>query len=171
MAQEAPIVFRLQAPGQESVRLALSRFSDKVSDFQPYWQDYFRPAWLRSVTMHYESQGATSGEPWPPLSEAYGAWKQRHWPGMPIGVLSGATRESLTFPDDANAIWEARPESLTVGTRVPWAYVQQMGAPSRNMPKRPPLRISDEFAMTAMRQLQAFGAAAAKDAGLGEAVT
>lgn len=168
MAQSSPLVFSVQLPGQERVRVALSRFAENLNDFTDFWELYFRPAWYRSVVNHYESQGSTSGEPWPPLSETYGLWKQKHWPGLPIGVLSGATRESLTFQDDTHAIWEARPTALTVGTRVPYAMYLQLG--TRRMPKRPPLRMSDEFAMLVGRLLQEFGHKAAKDAGVGEAV-
>ncbi len=174
-------VFSIDLPGQERVTRALSRFGDQISNWQPFWEEWFKPAWYRTITLHYETQGASTGGAWPPLSEAYGIWKQKHWPGLPLGVLSGATRESLTFPDDPHAIWEATPTSLTVGTRVPYALFLQMGTGRRGsatvarrsksythgagggMPARPPLRVNDEFMNLMGSLMQEFAVKTLRD--------
>lgn len=172
--QDVPFRFSIEMPGQPEFSRALQRFADQISDWQVFWSDYFRDAWYRHVDTHYATQGRSTGEGWPALSEAYGAWKQKHWPGMPIGVLSGATRESLTFKDDRNAVWEGTATSLTVGTRVPWAIYQQLGTQrsgkasglravrgysygaGRGMPARPPLRINSEFALLMGQLMQEY---------------
>lgn len=184
MAQAAPLQFTMSLPGMQDYAVALSRFSDAISDFTPFWDDYLRDSWYRAIDTHYTTQGSSTGEPWPELSERYGMWKQKHWPGVPIGVRSGATRESLTFADDGDAIWESTPTSLTVGTRVPYALFLQLGTKGRGkasgmrkvkgydygtgggMPARPPLRVTQDFIIQAAKLLQEFGVKAAKDAGL-----
>lgn len=173
-AQDAAFKFSVSMPGQETFSRAIQRFADQIQDWSPFWETFFRDAWYRHVETHYTTQGRSTGEAWPPLSEAYGAWKQKHWPGLPIGVLSGATRESLTFRDDRNAVWEASKTGLTVGTRVPYAIFQQLGTqrsgagsglrPVKNysygsgggMPARPPLRVTSEFVMLMGQLMQEY---------------
>lgn len=174
MAQEAPFIFTLAMPGQAPLVRGLQRFASEVENWRPFWSDYFRDAWYRHVQVHYETQGRSTGEQWPPLSEAYGAWKQKHWPGIPIGVLSGATRESLTFQDDRYAVWNESDDALTVGTTVPYAMFLQLGTQGSGrsaglrpfkgysygsgggMPPRPPLRVNNEFALLTGRLLQEY---------------
>lgn len=164
MAQPTPIVFTMTMPGEAPVRLALQRFTEGISDWTLYWQDYFLPAWYRSMGAQFETQGASSGDSWPALNAKYAAWKQRHWPGLPTNVLSGALRESLTFPDDPNAVMDITPTSLRVGTSVSYGTYVQMG--TRRIPRRPVLRLSESFAILAARLLQEFGVKTAKEAGL-----
>lgn len=152
--QDIPFVFRVELPGQPAFVRGLQRFADQIENFQPFWEEWFKPAWVRHVTLHYETQGGSTGGQWAPLREAYGIWKQKHWPGLPVGVLSGATRESLTFSGDPRAIWNASPTSLTVGTNVPYAMYLQLG--TRRMPARPPLRVNDEFVNLMGSLLQEF---------------
>lgn len=174
MAQAAPFKFVLEMPGQEPFVRALQRFANEISDWREFWSEWFRDAWYRHVDTHYVTQGRSTGENWPPLSEAYAAWKQKHWPGIPIGVLSGALRESLTFPNDQSAVWNATATGLTVGTKVPYAIFQQLGTQARGksaglrpykkytygsgggMPPRPPLRVSAEFMLTMGKLLQEY---------------
>ena len=149
-----PFVFRVQMPGQAAYARAIQRFADQIEDWQPFWETYFKPAWYRHITAHYETQGRATGTQWAPLSVRYAMWKQKHWPGLPVGVLSGATRESLTFADDPNAIWEAGQRTLTVGSRVPHATRLQRG--TKRMPARPPLRINDQFVDLMAKLMQEY---------------
>lgn len=162
--QSTPVVFTMTMPGQPAVQLALQRFSAGISDWTIYWEDYFLPAWYRSIDTNFVTQGGSTGGQWAALSLRYAAWKQKHWPGLPTNVLSGALRESLTFPGDVNAVREISPTKLTVGTSVSYGSYVQLG--TRRMPKRPVLRISETFAIQAAKLLQEFGVKTAKTAGL-----
>lgn len=161
---DVPIIFTISMPGQPQVRLALQRFADGIKDWTVFWQDYFLPSWYRSLDTNFTTAGGATGNPWPPLSVKYQAWKQKHWPGLPTNVLSGALRESLTFPNDANAVLTVTPTSLTVGTNVSYGRYVQLG--TRRMPARPVLRISETFAIQAAKLLQEFGVKTAQQAGL-----
>jgi len=164
MATLPPFVLTISVDGQEALSIGLSRFADAIKDFKPFWDEYFKSAWYRTVDTHYVTQGRSTGEAWAPLSERYGVWKQKHWPGLPVGVLSGATRESLTFANDANAVWEPTDTSLEVGTRVPHATYLQRG--TGRMPARPPLRVGQEFLLQVGKLLQEFGVKTAREQGL-----
>lgn len=154
MAQSAPFQFTISLPEQPQLTVMLSRWEASIRDWRPFWNNYFAPAWYRHVDTTYITQGSSAGQPWPQLSPAYAEWKNAKWPGMPLGVLSGATRESLTFPNDSNGIWRAGPTSLTVGTKVPYARYLQSG--TRRMPPRPPLTASREFVLEVGRLLNTY---------------
>lgn len=180
-AQNAPFVFSLSLPGQEPLVAALQRFASEIPDWREFWADWFRDAWYRAIDTNYVTQGRSSGEGWPPLSESYGAWKQKHWPGIPIGVRSGALRESLTFPNDSNAVWRAEATTLEVGTAVPYGLFMQLGTqrsgraaglrPHKTytygsgggMPPRPPLRVGADFLLLMGQLLQEYSVKKLRD--------
>lgn len=151
-------------PGLPATAFALQRFGEDLSDFTEFWQEYFLPNWYRTSTTHFETQGASSGAQWPPLSAAYADWKQKHWPGLPILVLSGALRDSLTQQNDSNAVADMTPTQLSMGTRVTYARFHQTG--TKYMPARPPLRVSREFFMLTAKLMHEFAVKKAKDSGL-----
>lgn len=180
----APFQFSIAMPGQPAYLAAVQRFADEIADWTRFWNEYFKDAWYRHVQAHYETQGRSTGGPWPPLSESYGAWKQKHWPGLPIGVLSGALRESLTFQNDTNAVWRPSKDGLAVGSRVPYALFQQLGTGRSGhasglrkvksytygkrggMPARPPLRINEEFTLLVGRLMHEFAVKTMRKTGL-----
>jgi hypothetical protein len=55
----------------------------------------------RQMMEVFASEGQASGEQWKALSDnpkgaGYATWKEENYPGMPIGVLTGALMESMT---------------------------------------------------------------------------
>lgn len=44
---------------------------------------------------HFHGQADPDGTPWPELSSDYQRWKSAHFPGLPMGVLTGELREGL----------------------------------------------------------------------------
>lgn len=153
--------FALSIPGLPKAAIALQRFNEKISDFTPFWTEYFGPRWRQLIDNNYTTGGFGT---WLPLSPRYRAWKESKWPGIPVGVLSGALRESLTYVDDQYAVWRAGPQSLVVGTSVPYAIYQQMG--TSKMVSRPPLKMSPDFMVDVGRLLQQWGNDVIKESGL-----
>ena len=143
--------FSIAAPGFGKMAIGLQRFEAEVKDFRPFWNDYFGPRWRQLIDNTY----TLGGPGWMPLSPRYRHWKEKKWPGLPVGVLSGALRESLTYPEDQYAIWRSGPMSLVVGTSVPHAMYQQMG--TKKMPARSPIRLTPLFMTDVGRLLQQFG--------------
>lgn len=148
----------------DEYRAALQRWASDISDFTPFWNDYFLPSWYALMLRRYGSQGAFSGDAWAALSARYGAWKAKRWPGKPIGVLTGDTKDSLTSPAGQFAITKATPNSLGVGSTLEHAFYLQTG--TRRMPRRPPMQIDDAFMQDVARLLQRFAADKAKAARL-----
>jgi len=87
--------FDLQTdPPLEGMTFALDRFADKLSDFSQLF-DGFGEIFRSLMVRQFGSEGGLAGG-WAALSLAYAAWKEEHYPGRPIGVLTGALRASMT---------------------------------------------------------------------------
>lgn len=155
-----PLQLTFQIPGLDSRTVALQRFSDKISDFTPFWNDYFVPNWYAMMSQQFRTEGGFTGSPWAPLTATYAAWKQKHWPGQPIGVLTGAARDSLTVLGDEHAILTISKDSFAVGSDLGYPIYLQLG--TRKMAARPPLRVDDIFLMEVGKLLQRFGVEMAK---------
>jgi phage gpG-like protein len=148
------LTFSLSAPGVQSFSATLSRFSTAVSDFRPFWTDAFLPRWTAWEKQAFSTQGASTGTPWPALSDRYAAWKRGHIGGEGLLVRRGSLSSSLIYPSGAGGlgIWRPQATSLEVGTRVPYAVFHQLGQQKR----RPVIRFTTEFSRLVAKDLQAF---------------
>lgn len=90
------ITFDLRTePPLKQFEFNIKRFTAGISDFTPYFEGL--GVWFKArMGDVFGSEGAASGPRWADLTPAYAAWKQEHYPGRPIGVLTGALRSSLT---------------------------------------------------------------------------
>jgi len=82
-------------PPMKELQFEVNRFAMGISDYSALFQalaGLFR-AQMREEFM---TEGASTGGHWAPLTPAYAAWKEAHYPGRPIGVLTGALRSSMT---------------------------------------------------------------------------
>lgn len=86
-------------------------------------------------------------EPWMPLSPKYRKWKEKHYPGKPILVRSGALKASLVNGTAEGAIYEVFPTQMILGTEVPHAIYHQTGSMKvqNRPPKRPPVMLTTEM--------------------------
>lgn len=71
---------------------------------------------------------------YPPLSPKYKAWKNKINPSLPILVLSGRLRNSVTGSGTKDSIINIGKQSLLQGTSVPYARYVQEG--TSKMPER-----------------------------------
>ena len=82
-------------PPLKEFQFRVSRFTKGVGDFTTYFEGL--GVWFKArMGDVFGSEGKASGSRWPDLTEAYAKWKQEHYPGRPIGVLTGALRASMT---------------------------------------------------------------------------
>jgi hypothetical protein len=154
MANAFPIKLTIALPGQPALSVALSRYSDFMTNFTVFWTDYFVPLWYAHMVFQYTSQGADTGPAWPALTARYAAWKMKHFPGQPIGVLTGATRESLTHPTAAHSILTITKDAFIAGTDLPYPIFLQLG--TSRMRARPPMRVTPDFMTQVGKALQEF---------------
>jgi phage gpG-like protein len=116
---------------------SLRQIARKGQNVQPAfaaWGEYL-------VNEHIPGQFAALGTPkrWARLSKAYAEWKQRHFPGRPLLVLTGNMKGSFS--------WKAGPRSLQIKNtakrkgKAYWHY-HQFG--TSRMPARPVLQVRKE---------------------------
>jgi phage gpG-like protein len=144
-------------PGVDALAVGVfsaTGFQRDVSDFTRFWDGPFKTYWYATRKLDYASAGTTTGAGWAPLSPAYRAWKNRHYPSAPLLVQRGTLRASLTSPTEPGSVWEPAPTGLRVGTRVPYGMYHQMG--TRRMPARPPLRLNGDDGQRIGKLLQEF---------------
>ncbi|HYE86258.1 MAG TPA: phage virion morphogenesis protein [Vicinamibacterales bacterium] len=171
------LVFRMQVSGYEPVSVALSRFGDRIKDFRPFWIEYFAPSFYRSIQRNFELEGQAVGG-WAPLSPAYKAWKDQHYPGKTILRRTDALFRSLTFDGRGagpRGIFLPDQRQLVLGTSVAYAQYHQFAGAFRSrgllralrqrMPRRF-LFVPQRAASTFGRLLHAFAVDQADDVGL-----
>ena len=92
------------------------------------------PVWDKVLDILYEAErqlfakeGRTSEEgKWKKLSPRYAAWKNKHYPGMPILTLTGRFSGSMTDPTGTHHV-EKRPQILTWGSHYPVSGGHDLG--------------------------------------------
>lgn len=109
----------LTIDGQTKFDGAFRVLDERIADWRPAWPE-IEQVFYRAEKEQFDTEGGRS-EKWKPLSKQYGEWKELHFPGFPILVRSGRLRRSLSVLGGADSIREGEPQSLTLGTRVPYA--------------------------------------------------
>jgi len=121
----------------EPVEKAVAGFQESLADQQPALAaiaDDFR----EMIAEQFASQGGAEGTPWAPLAPST---LRRRRASPSILYATGALRRSLTEPGAADHVAELEDESLTLGTRLPYAFYHQAG--TRRLPARPIIVLSE----------------------------
>lgn len=141
----------------EAFGRGLMEGTDRIKDLSGAWPAV-AALFREQIKGQFDSEGAygRSGA-WAPLKPGYAAWKESHYPGMTKLELTGRLRDSLTEPSSGDAITEGRPESLFIGSSVPYARFHQEG--THFMARRPPINPTDrdvsEWTATIRRYIEA----------------
>lgn len=143
-------------PSLTSLSAAFERAGAEVADVAKHIYPKLAPALEAAVDRQFEARGAGPQQgAWAPLSKDYAAWKEQHYPGMPLLELTGAMRAALTVSTDPKALRSISGQEFDFGTKgVPYASYHQTGAP--RLPARPPFDFGADFA-DAMTKVAAAG--------------
>jgi phage gpG-like protein len=128
-----------QISGDEELNAAFQAFARAVTDWRPYWPT-IAGVFYEAERARFASDGFGT---WPRLSDGYAKWKTKNYPGEPMMSLTGNLRRSLTDRFGPNAVYEDEPQSLVLGTTVPYAAAHHYGYPPRNLPARPIIGVRD----------------------------
>jgi hypothetical protein len=82
-----------QLSGQAEVIRELEQLERRASDLTPAWREMLAD-WKAQQKRVFDSEGASIGRRWAPLSPKYAAEKARHGGGGRTLVLSGSLREA-----------------------------------------------------------------------------
>lgn len=81
-----------------------------------------------------KQQPRGEGQRWPQLSDKYKAWKEKHFPGAPILVRTGALRASMTELGVSGNISIIDKVSGIFGTTIPYGIYHNEGG--QKVPRR-----------------------------------
>lgn len=120
----------IDGAGFQPLQLLLDRFGENIDNPQPMFED-MADQFAQWQSANFGSGGGMWGV-WTPLSPAYAAWKNAHYPGKPILTRTGQLRDSMTSrPFGVEVIDSKR---MVVGTAVEYAKYHQQGG--GNLPRR-----------------------------------
>jgi hypothetical protein len=81
-------------PDLNGFAFAVGRFAERVGDWHQLLEG-FGELFKGEMRRQFATEGGNEGG-WAPLTDAYAAWKEAHFPGRPIGVLRGYLRSGMT---------------------------------------------------------------------------
>ena len=96
----------------------------------------------------FATKGSVLGAPWPALSPAYAAWKQEHFPGMPIMQRKRRLIRGLTEPTRRDHIAKRNSKATRgeFGTTAPYMKYHQQERTSRGpLPRRPLIGVTKQL--------------------------
>ena len=141
-----PTIFTVEVLGEEQVARILDGVEYRAQDMRPVWQ-ILAEDFYQVEEEQFATEGGFSGG-WAELSERYKAWKEAHYPGQPILVLTGALREALTTPNAAGSIYDLQRDYMMIGAsrkEIPYGPYHQTGwrSPKRWIKARPPIALPE----------------------------
>lgn len=102
---------------------------------------------------NFDSEGAAGSlGRWAPLSPAYRAWKDVHYPGKPILVRTGKLRDELTKVP--LGVQTTTATSLKVGSDIAYGGYHQTG--TARMPRRAPIALEETVRRDMVKVIQRF---------------
>jgi hypothetical protein len=137
--------------GEEVLARALSRFGEGVQDFRPVWEA-IHLNFVQIEEQQFDSQGARGGQPWPPLSPSYAAWKEKWSPGMPILRLT--QRMWGEFAVGVGMMVDIAPMYMRLTPTVDYAQWHQRG--TSRMPARKVVQLTEPDKMGWMKMLHSY---------------
>lgn len=125
------------ADNSEALGGSLADFQSALAESEPALRqiaDDFRAV----IERQFESEGRAGGTPWAPRRDIL----QRTPTTQPLLVRTGALRDSFIRPGAAGHVEEITDQTLTLGSRLPYAIFHQTG--TRRMPARPIIVLKEE---------------------------
>ena len=144
--------FRLTMRGRGSVMARIQGLAERAADASPAFEAV-GSEWLAEFRDMFHSEGSSAGHPWEPLQVDYAVWKEEHFPGQTILRRTDRLYDSLTEPGGPDNIFEVGPNSVRVGTTVPYADYHHEGTPK--MPQRS-LAVGPEFRQIAAEMVASW---------------
>lgn len=144
------VSFRIDVAGVQVVSRDLARARHRVGDLRPAL-NALAAILVEENRANFSSEGAASvyGR-WDPLSPNYRRWKEKHYPGKPILVRTGALEASLTSLP--MGVQTATSTTISLGTDIEYARYHQTG--TRNMPRRAPVALTERAKRDMVKVIQ-----------------
>jgi phage gpG-like protein len=149
----------VQVGGVSAVRRDIARMQGRAEDLRPAL-DAIAKVVASANQANFDSEGAAGAfGRWAPLSPGYRSWKEKHYPGRPILVLTGDLRDALT--STPMQIQYASAHELVMGTSIPYGAYHQTGTP--RMPRRAPVALTEQVKRDMVKVAQRYIATGSTD--------
>lgn len=124
--------------------LGFEQGADELRDFGKHVFPRLVPAFEAAMGRQFDSRGGGQTGAWESLSDAYAAWKAKHYPGQPLLERTGALRAALTESNTPHSYREWTARDFAFGTAgLEYASFHQFG--TGKMPARPPFDFDGRF--------------------------
>lgn len=120
--------FFVEALGVKQVTTKFTRMSEARIDASPV-MGTLGATMMEIIARIFESQGRRGGGSWKRDSPEWLSAKVRMGLDPRIGYATHALFDSVTNPDDENQILEITPQSVSLGSRLPYAEAQNRERP------------------------------------------
>lgn len=143
-----------EVDGLTVIDRAFNRLTERISDYRKDIWPAVRDEFIKAEQDQFESGGTKGASgPWPDLSPAYEEWRAKHYTPFPFPLLRTLRlKKSLTQKGDTDFIYDAEPQELTLGSRVPYGHYHMKAYKKR--PARPPISLSEVQKKAMMKAVQ-----------------
>lgn len=142
MAQQGTFKLRFSIDGDVPYSRAFTLYAHEAADLSDPLSDIADDL-IKQIGQQFLSEGAYGlGERWHPLSPAYAAWKEQHFPGRPLLVRTGAMRALMLDRERTVRVFKDRllylvegidAEGHDIGARAWWHQTGAGHNPTRKI--------------------------------------
>lgn len=143
---------RLEVFGDVQVDRELLRFTGRLTDASPAFAQ-LADDFNRIEREQFKTEGGRSSK-WVPIKAATRRAKIKRGLDPRILHATHRLRDSLTKPSGPDVVRKIRPDSLEVGSTVPYGVFHQRG--TRTLPRRPPVDLTEGDRRRWVQVLQRF---------------
>lgn len=151
----APVRLDITVHGEKIVQRQLGRLASRALHAKPAFVQIGLQMLDYELAL-FNSQGASGGDRWKPISETTRAAKAAHTPPLDPRVLHATRRlrRSLTQRGNPDQLRRSHDDRLEFGSRVPYAQFHQSG--TSRMPRRPPTQLTELQKRYLVKVLQTY---------------
>jgi phage gpG-like protein len=156
IAPERMLRVSLSIEGELVIDRLLQGIEERARDMTPVWPEVVR-VFREIVKRAFESEGASTGEPWQQLAESTQRDRQAHGfpPAHPILERTGALLRSLVIGSDGGYV-VATPSQLEIGSDVEYLKYHQSNLPRKRLPRRAPINLTADDRVDLMRPIRLY---------------
>lgn len=150
------IRIRLTLEGDIILDRVLAGIEARARDLTPAWPGVVR-AFREIVGRAFDSEGASTGSPWPQLAERTQRDRiaKGYEPAHPILERSTTLRRSLVI-GDSGGFTHMAPDALAIGSAVAYFKYHQSNKPRTRLPRRAPALFTADDRHALMRPIRLY---------------
>jgi len=146
-------VLTIQVFGEDQVARELLNFSGRLMEAGPAFAKIHEEL-QDQVADQFDTEGQRGSGGWEPLKDETLLRKEAAGVDTRILMFSHELRDSLVDSGHSQHVFRISDEVLTFGSDVEYGVFHQKGAPGANLPRRPPVELTERDRVDFVRTLQ-----------------